>query len=107
MRDGFFTHLAPAYLSGEPAFMEDKHAITHPQDLFEIARDHEDGDTVGRQSIHDPIDFALGAHVDAPGRLVEDDDPGLSGKPFTDDHLLLIAAAQELYPLTDTRRANL
>ena len=106
MRDGFLAHLVPAKLSGESAFMEDKHAIAHAEDLFEIARDHEDGGAVGRQSIHDPVDFALGAHVDAPRRLIEDNGPGLPGQPFAHDDFLLIPAAQELHALTQTRRAN-
>ena len=41
-----------------------------------------------------PIDFRLGADVDADGRLVEDEELGAVIEPFADHHLLLVAARE-------------
>ena len=49
---------------------------------------------------HLPIDLRLGAHVDAAGRLVEDQHPGLHREPLAEDDLLLVAA-REVHHLLD------
>ena len=38
----------------------------------------------------------MGAHIDAPGRLVENEEAGIGRQPAGEDHLLLIAAREEL-----------
>ena len=48
-----------------------------------------------RHKLHDVIhDFLLGAHVDAAGRLVEDQQPRLGRQPARQQHLLLVAARE-------------
>ena len=45
------------------------------------------------------VDLDLRTHVDAAGRLVEDQDAWASHQPFGDDGLLLVAAAEPAHRL--------
>ena len=47
------------------------------------------------------VDLLLGADVDAPRRLVEDQDVAVLDQPLRDNDLLLVAAGEELGRLTD------
>ena len=42
------------------------------------------------------MDALACAHVDAPGRLIDDEDIGVRQQPAADEHLLLIAAGEVL-----------
>ena len=44
-----------------------------------------------RQLLDDLIDLVFRADVDAPGRLVEDEDLGIGIDPLGEDDLLLVA----------------
>ena len=55
-----------------------------------------------QQRAEQPIDFRLGADVDADGRFVEDEELGAVVEPFADHDLLLVAARQA----GDRRRAR-
>ena len=48
------------------------------------------------RDVEQPIDFRLGADVDAGGRILEDVDLRVEVQPAPDHHLLLVAARQEL-----------
>lgn len=50
------------------------------------------------------MDFLFGAHVDAAGRFVQDQDIRAVGQPFGDDHFLLVPAGEVLHPLLVGRR---
>ena len=45
---------------------------------------------------NDAVDLILGAHVNAAGRLVQNEDVRVVGQPAADQHLLLVAAGQGL-----------
>ena len=49
---------------------------------------------LGHEGVHDRVDLLLGPHVDAPRRLVEDQDVDLLHQAAGQQHLLLVAAAQ-------------
>ena len=65
--------------------------MRHPQDLRQLRRDHDDRLAALRQVVQQPVDLLLGAHVDPPRRLVEDQDVAVLHEPLRDHHLLLIA----------------
>ena len=44
--------------------------------------------------VEQPVDLLLGAHVDAAGGLVEDEDVAVLEQPLADDDLLLVAAGE-------------
>ena len=54
-----------------------------------------------------PLDLRLGADVDAPGRLVEDQDLRVRRQPAGEDDLLLVAAAQVPDQLVRVGRGDL
>ena len=54
-----------------------------------------------------PVDFRLGADVDAARRLVDDQHFRPEREPFRQHHLLLVAAAQGRGPDLDRRRFDL
>jgi hypothetical protein len=58
------------------------------------------------QLVEQVIDLALGAHVDAARRLVEDQDLGVGGQPLADDDLLLVAAREVLDLLLQAGRLD-
>ena len=63
-------------------------------DLRQIGGDQDDPGALLQQRADQPIDFDLGADVDADGRLVEDEELGAVIEPFADDDFLLVAAGQ-------------
>ena len=60
-----------------------------------------------RQLAHQVIDLLFGAHIDAARRLVEDQHLRLCGQRLCQHHLLLVAAAEILDLLVETRRLDL
>ena len=80
--------------------------MAHPEDLGQLRGDHDDRLALLGEVVEEPVDLALGPHVDAPRGLVEDEDVGVGGQPLGDDHLLLVAAGQVLHPLGDPRRLD-
>src|SRR5207248_3008187 len=74
------------------------------QDLFQVAGNHQNGRTLSGELVHEAVDLALGADVDATGRLVENEHAWLPSQPLAEDNLLLIAAAQEPDLLAQTGR---
>src|SRR5262244_3571753 len=87
-------------------FAHDGDSIADADDLLHVAGDHQDRDAAVRQRAHQLVDLALGADVDTAGRLVEDDDARLHGKPLGEDHLLLVAAGKRRDLVGDRRRLD-
>src|SRR3954471_18131568 len=71
-------------------------AVADARDLIEFGRDEQHGHPVGGQIADQFLDLSLGADIDAAGRLVEDEQRGLSDQPAGQQHLLLVAAAEVL-----------
>ena len=73
--------------------MHDHNAVTHAKNLRHFGRNHDDGKTLSRKFGDQPVDFRLGADVDAASWLIEDEDFRLGEKPTSDQPLLLVASA--------------
>ena len=74
--------------------MDNHDAVAHAQNLRQLGGNHNNGNTTGRQLIHQLINIALGTHVNAAGGLVHDDNIGLLADPFGNNNLLLVTAGQ-------------
>ena len=76
-----FAHSRPDYVSVEG-------------ELGVLAGVEDDGDPGGREVPHQLVDLVLGPDVDALGRVVQQDHPGLVEEPLRQDDLLLVAARE-------------
>ena len=65
-------------------------------DLFEVGGHDEHGGAAIALAPQDRVDFRLGAHVDADRRFVENEDARGACEPFADQHLLLVAAREQI-----------
>src|SRR6185437_11808090 len=74
--------------TAHPAFMHDGDAIADADDLFHVARNHQDRDAGIGERAHDLVDLGLRADVDAASGLIEDDHLRTHGQPFPQHHLL-------------------
>src|SRR5579871_5860875 len=95
VHDRLLAQVRARQLSCQTALVKDQHAIAHAQDFLQITGDHQDGSARAGELVHERVDLALGAHVDATRRFVENKHTGLAGQPFAEDHLLLVAAAEQ------------
>ena len=92
---------------GQASFVHDGDAIAEVQDLLHVAADHQDGHALARQAAQQPVDFRLGADVDAARGLVDDQHLRPERQPLRQHHLLLVAAAQGRGPDLDRRSLDL
>src|SRR6478735_5967782 len=69
-------------------------SVAEPEDLLELGGDEDHRHPLGSQLGDLGLDLRLGADVDAPGGLVEDEDLGLDDQPASEQHLLLVAARE-------------
>ncbi len=76
------------------ALREHQDAIGHGHHLLELRGDEEDRVALAGEAVHDLEDLRLGAHVDAPRRLVEQQHPGGGQEALGHHDLLLVAAGQ-------------
>ena len=53
---------------------------------------HDDGHPLLYQLIHQSIDLLLGSHINAPCRLIKNNDVGLGCQSLGNYHLLLVAS---------------
>ena len=103
LHDLFLRGLGAVQLAGDAALAHHDDAMAHAQDLGQFRRDHDDRLALLRQIVQQAVDLALRAHVNAAGRLVEDQDVGVDRQPLADDHLLLVAARKVLDLLLQAR----
>ncbi|MGW1654459.1 hypothetical protein [Streptomyces atratus] len=61
---------------------------------------------LAHEPLNDPVDLVLGTHVDAAGRLVEDQKVRVSEHPLRQDDLLLVAARELDDALVDAGRPD-
>ncbi|BAB51502.1 mll4969 [Mesorhizobium japonicum MAFF 303099] len=88
------------------ALMHDGDAVGHADHLLHVAGDHQHGDAGIGQGAHQPVDFRLGADVDAARRLVEDHHLRVHGQPLAEHDLLLVAARQRAGARLHRRRLD-
>ena len=67
--------------AGQPAATHDDDAIGLADQLRQLRRDHDDALPLCGELVDDRVDLELGAHVDAPRGLVEDEDLGVREQP--------------------------
>ena len=77
--------LGPVELARDDAAAEHDDAVADRPDLHELGGDEQDADALGGQGVDDLEHFALGADVDAPGRLVQHQDLGPGEQVLADD----------------------
>jgi hypothetical protein len=77
-----------------PPLAHHEDAVAKPDQLRQFGRDDDDADTLLGQVAQDAVDLGLGADVDAPRRLVEEDHLRIDREQLGERHLLLIAARQ-------------
>ena len=85
---------AAGKFAGDPTVLHAHDAVGEPEDLGQLGRDQQDPDPLLRQRLDQRVDLGLGADVDAPRRLVEDQHLGLGGEPAGEHDLLLVAARE-------------
>ena len=78
--------------SDDRAVIENQDSIATADQLIVIRRIEQDGGTFVGQPTQALVEFLFSRDVDAPSRVVQEDDPGLDHQPFADDNFLLIAA---------------
>ena len=76
------------------AFVEDPDAVTGGVELLELAAGDDDRGSLVGQATDEPVEFGLGADVEAAARLVEQQHAAAVEQPFRQHDLLLIAARQ-------------
>ena len=83
-------------LGGDPALAQHHDPVAHAQQLGQLRGDQDDGEALAREVGDDRVDLGLGLHVDALGRLVQDQHARLGRQPLGQHDLLLVAAGQRL-----------
>src|SRR5580693_6214031 len=92
--------------AGHSTFVHHEDPVAHPQDLRQLRRNHEHRHALHGQLGDQLVDLGLGADVDAPGRLVEDEDLRFGHQPARDQDFLLIAARKIDDRLFEIRRSH-
>src|SRR5262245_14038013 len=90
----------------ERAGTHDGNAIADRHELAKIARYDQERLARGRKRIELFVDIGSGADIDAPRRLVKQQNPAVAMQPARKQHLLLVAAAQLVDRLHSAARAN-
>ena len=78
----------------EPPLAKHDDPVCDRQQLRQLARGHDDGSALASQPADQLVDLGLGADVDPPRRLVEQEQLGLDQKPAGEDAFLLVAAGK-------------
>ena len=94
MHDLFLRRLSGHEFLDDCARAHDQHAVAHAEYLFELRGNHQDRGSRFSQLVHQAVNFLPGADVDAPGRLIEQEDARLTEEPLRQDRFLLISATQ-------------
>lgn len=69
----------------------------HPDQFLQVGSDQDNTHPLAGQVFQDGVDFILGAHVDAGGGFIHDQQFQVPFQPFAQDHLLLVATAHKPY----------
>jgi len=93
--DRLLAERIPFQFGGYPTLPHDEHAVGQPDDFGQFGRDDDDGFAFGGQLLDQAVNLCLGAYVDSPGRLIEEEDLRTRRDPAGDDRLLLVAAAEQ------------
>src|SRR5262245_47000 len=94
MQQAVVVDLAPRHLAGEPAAIEHDDALAKADELGKLGGAEQDDAARRRDLADQAIDLALRAHIDASGRIVQQEHPRADLEPFADDDLLLVSAGE-------------
>jgi hypothetical protein len=75
-------------------FVEHDEAVGQFQQFLHFGRCHDHGEALVGEFLHHPVYFFLGAHIDTPGWVVEQNHRRMGRQTSRDQRLLLIAAGQ-------------
>src|SRR5580704_574121 len=90
--DLFFRCVRAGVLADQPALAHHQDPVTDAEHLGQLRGDHQDRDSVSREFRKQPVYLGLCGDVDAPGRLVHDQQARVAPKPLRQHDLLLVAA---------------
>ena len=86
--------------------LDDEDPVRQPDQFQELVGDQHDADALVGQVADHPVDFFLGAGVDAARWVVEHEHARIARQPARQDDLLLIAAGQARARRVGLRRAD-
>lgn len=89
-----FVELTGGRRMHDTALAEHQDAVGEAEHLGDLAGDQQHGQAFVGQSPDDRVQLGAGAHVDAPGGFVEQQDPAAAQQPAGQDRFLLVAAGQ-------------
>ena len=81
-------------LGADAALVHDEDPVGHAQHLGQLGGDHQDRHAAAGEVGEQPVHLGLGADVDAPGGLVDDEQRGVGRQPLGQHDLLLVAAGE-------------
>ena len=81
-------------LGDDRAVGEHQHAVGQPQDLGDLAGDHQDGDPAVGEVADQGVALRAGADVDASRGLVQEQHAAVAQQPAGEHDLLLVATGQ-------------
>src|SRR5580704_13141533 len=90
--DLFFRRVRASVLTDQPTLAHHQDPVTDAEHLGQLRGDHQDRDSVSREFRKQPVYLGLCGDVDAPGRLVHDQQARVAPKPLRQHDLLLVAA---------------
>lgn len=87
-------HLVAGQFTRHRATAQDDDAVGALDEFLDVGGDEQDGEAFAGEVVDEALDLGLGADVDAPGGLVEQQDLGLQAEPAGQQDLLLVAAGE-------------
>ena len=103
LHDALLSRLAAVQRAHLLTFMHDHDPIAHAQNFRQFRRNHDHGHAFAGEEGNQAINLDLGADIDAPGRLVQDQHARVGHQPARQQRLLLIAARQGVDALLKRR----
>ena len=91
---------------GDRAVAHDQDGVAEADRLLQRVGGQDHRHAVGRDGAHEVVDLLLGAHVEAAGRVVEDQDARARVQPLGQHDLLLVAAREVEAERVDDGRAD-
>src|SRR6202451_310005 len=90
--DLFFRRVRAGVLADQPALAHHQDPVADAEYLRQLRGDHQDRDSVSREFRKQPVHLGLCGDVDAPGRLVHDQQARGASEPLRQHDFLLVTA---------------
>src|SRR5215207_5512326 len=95
--------LSPRELARDTALAHHKHAVSHRKYFLQLGGDQQDCLALLRQVVHEAVDLRLGPDVDAPRRLIQQQDVRAAGERLGDYFQLLGDHREPVHGVGDLR----